>query len=368
MTMNFIQFASLIAVFQSCFISLQLWIHRRNGSLKNRILAIYMFITGTFYESLKNELLTNPKVVGVTQSFQSPGDVITSAGEANWEGKPADQTMLMNWLTVHYDFFELLNIPIVAGRSFSKDFSEDMSTWDGGSYIVNEAAARMMGPGSPVGKWFEHYGHKGKVVGVAKNFHFRSLKQEVAPLAIFLQPFFNRTILIKLRAENMPATLAFIRATWDKHARHYPFSYTFVEDELNRVYQGEQQSGVLLNSFAVFALVIACLGLLGLASFSIQQRTKEIGLRKILGSSIRGIWGLLTKEYAKCILLSSAIAWPLSWYLLNRWLDIYVAHIDIQWWMYVTPAILTLLFAGVVVSSHVLKAAIANPVAALRYE
>lgn len=323
---------------------------------------------GSFYETLKNELVANSGVVGVTQSFSTPGDMITSAGEANWEGKPADQTTLFNWMTVHYDYFKVMDIPVVDGRVFSKDFAADMSNWGGGSYMVNEAAAKMMGSDSPVGKWFEHYGHKGKIIGVVKNFNFRSLKQEVAPLAIFLHPFYNNVVLIKLRPENMQATLAFVRETWDKHAKNYPFSYTFVDDELDQVYKSEQRSGVLLNSFALFALAIACLGLLGLASFSIQQRTKEIAVRKILGSSLRNIWSLLTKEYTKWILISMALAWPLSWYALTRWLNSYAYHIEMSCWMFILPGVVTLLIAGVVVSSHVIKAAKTNPVEALRYE
>ena len=323
---------------------------------------------GTFFETLKTELLKHPNVSGVTQAFNAPGDVQTSAGEANWEGKPEGQTALLNWLSVHYDFFETLDIPIVDGRSFSKEFGEDMSTWEGGSYIINESAARLMGEESPVGKWFEHYGKRGTIIGIAKDFHLRSLRQEVTPLAMFIHPFWNHAILIKTGPNNSQATIDHIRNTWNIHAHHYPFSYSFIEQELNDVYASERRSAILINSFAFFALFVACLGLLGLVSFSIQQKTKELGVRKILGSSARNIVGLLSSEYVKSIIVASLIAWPLSWWLLDRWLNTFVYHIQFKWWMFLLPSVVTMGIAGLAVSFFILRASRANPVEALRYE
>lgn len=323
---------------------------------------------GTFYETLKKELLDYPGVLGVTQSFQAPGDVITSAGEANWEGKPEDQSVLMNWLTVHYDFFKVLDIPVIEGRSFSKEFAGDMSTWDGGAYVINETAARLMGTGPHVGKWFEHYSKRGQIIGVVKDFNFRSLKKGITPLAMFVHPFYNHALLIKIRPEDKQATLTFIKETWDKHAHNYPFSYTFVDDELNQVYLSEQRSGTLLNSFAFFALIIACLGLLGLSSFSIQQKTREIGIRKVLGSSMQNIWTLLTLEYTKAILIAILFAWPLSWYLLTRWLNSYAYRVNLTVWPFLVSGLVALGIALLTVSWQTARAAAATPVKALRYE
>ncbi len=323
---------------------------------------------GSFYNGLKTELLENPNILGVTQSFQSPGDVQTLAAPANWEGKPEGDSELVNWLSVHYDFFDVFDIPIVEGRAFSKEFANDMSNWDGGAYMINESAAKMMGPDSPVSKWFEHYGKRGEIIGVVKDFHFRSLKTPVKPLAIFVHPFYNHTLLIKIRPDHMQETISYIQETWQKHGHNYPFSYTFVDEKLDQVYAGEERSALLLNSFAVFAMLIACLGLFGLASFSIQQKTKEIGIRKVLGSSVSGIWHLFAAEYMKWVVLSNLIAWPAGWFVMNKWLSGYAYRSSIPWWVFIAAGSIALVIAMLSIAWQVSKAANADPVNALRYE
>lgn len=323
---------------------------------------------GSFYDAFKNELTTYPGIEGVTQSFLTPGDVMTSAGEADWEGKAANQTVFMNWLTVHYDFFDVLGIPIVDGRPFSPEFAGDMSNWDGGSYILNESAVRMMQLEAPVGKWFEHYGKRGEIVGVAKDFHFRNLKQKITPLAMFVHPFYNKVILIKIRPENTQETLAFIRQVWDKHAFHYPFSYSFVDEAKNAIYREERQSALLLNSFAVFAVLIACLGLLGLTAFSVQQRTKEIGIRKTLGASVRSVWYLLMQNILRWIGIAIVIGWPIAWLLTRRWLENYAERAPLTVLPYLLSGAAVLFVAVLIVSWQVVRAAMTNPVESLRYE
>lgn len=323
---------------------------------------------GTFYKALKTELLSSPDIVGVTQAFQSPGDIQTSAGTANWQGKADGQSALVNWLSVHYDFFKTLEIPIIEGRPFSPEFEGDMSDWDGGSYILNQSAAKLMGSDSPVGKWFENYGKRGKIIGVVKDFHMRSLRKDMTPLAIFVHPYFNHTILIKIRPENKQQTIEKIRATWIEHSHNYPFTYEFLEDRLDNVYYSESRSGQLLNCFASFALLIACLGLLGLISFSIQQKTKEIGIRKILGSSVAGVFVMLSREYSRSILIASIIALPLCYFMSDYWLNQYIHHVSYQWWMFLLPSVLCLSVAALSVSYFIYQASRANPIEALRYE
>ena len=321
------------------------------------------------YDTFKAELMNNPNIVGVTQSFSSPADILTAAGEADWDGKYPNQYVRIHWLTVHFDYCKTLGIKIIKGRPFSRDFKTDVNfPHDKASFIVNEEAEKLMGVKSAVGMKLTLFHKTGPIIGVMRNFHYHHMKTKIEPLAIFINPYFNKYILIKLQPENRKASLDFIKKTWEKFSPDYPFEYSFVSKDYNSLYMHEEKMGKILTGFTVFAILIACLGLWGLTSFIMERRTKEIGIRKVLGSSVLEIITILIKDFTQWILLANLIAWPIAWYIMNRWLQNFAYKTDISWWEFALSGGIALVIALATVSFQAIKAATANPVESLRYE
>ena len=321
------------------------------------------------YDTFKAELMNNPNIVGVTQSFSSPADILTAAGEADWDGKYPNQYVRIHWLTVHFDYCKTLGIKIIKGRPFSRDFKTDVNfPHDKASFIVNEEAEKLMGVKSAVGMKLTLFHKTGPIIGVMRNFHYHHMKTKIEPLAIFINPYFNKYILIKLQPENRKASLDFIKKTWGKFSPDYPFEYSFVSKDYNSLYMHEEKMGKILTGFTVFAILIACLGLWGLTSFIMERRTKEIGIRKVLGSSVLEIITILIKDFTQWILLANLIAWPIAWYIMNRWLQNFAYKTEISWWEFALSGGIALVIALATVSFQAIKAATANPVESLRYE
>jgi len=322
------------------------------------------------YDVFKTELMNYPNITGVTQSFSSPADIATAADdEANWDGKAPNRSVRIHWLTVHFDYCKTLGIKIIEGRPFSRDFKTDVNyPFDKASFIINEEAVKRMGVKSAIGLKLTLFHKTGPIIGVMKDFHYHHMKTKIEPIALFINPYFNNYILIKLQPGNTKESLEFIKKTWEKFSPDFPFEYSFVSKDYNNLYLHEEKMGSILTSFTVFAILIACLGLWGLTSFIIERRTKEIGIRKVLGSSVLEIITILIKDFTKWILLANLIAWPITWYVMNRWLQNFAYKTDISWWEFVLPGGIALLVALATISYQAIKAATANPVEALRYE
>ena len=321
------------------------------------------------YDAFKAELMNYPNIIGVTQSFSSPADIETGDAEADWDGKLPNQFVTIHWLTVHFDYCKTLGIKIIEGRPFSRDFKTDVNfPFDKASFIVNEVAVKRMGVKSAIGLKLTLFHKTGPIIGVMKNFHYRDMKTKIEPLALFINPYFNNYILIKLQPENIKGSLEFIKKTWDKFSPDYPFEYSFVSNDYNNLYLHEEKMGGILTIFTVFAILIACLGLWGLTSFIIERRKKEIGIRKVLGSSVLEVITMLIKDFTQWILLANLIAWPVAWYVMNKWLQNFAYKTDISWWEFVFPGGIALVIALITVSFQAIKAATANPVESLRYE
>ena len=321
------------------------------------------------YDTFKTELINYPNIIGVTQSFSSPADISTAADdEADWDGKAPNQHVRIHWLTVHFDYCKTLGIKIIEGRPFSRDFKTDV--WNDGkvSFIVNEETVKRMGVKSVIGMKLTLFHKTGPIVGVMRNFHYHHMKTEIEPIALFIMPYFNKYILINLKPENIKASLGFIKKTWEKFSPDYPFEYSFVSKDYNSLYLHEEKMGKILTGFTAFAILIACLGLWGLASFIMERRTKEIGIRKVLGSSVLEIILMMIKDFAQWILLANLIAWPIAWYVMNRWLQNYAYKTDISWWVFILSGGIALVIAFATVSIQAIRAATANPVKSLRYE
>ncbi|MBN2411179.1 ABC transporter permease, partial [candidate division KSB1 bacterium] len=321
------------------------------------------------FENFRAELLAYPGVLGVTMACCSPEDVGTSAGEASWDGKPDDYKLLVRWNVVFFDYFETLDVPVVAGRSFSRDYPGDINEGDNrNGFILNEAAVKAMGVKDPLNINFELYNNRGPVVGVVKDFHYRSFRSNIEPMAFFINPFFNRVVLVRVEPANVQQSIRHIRETWEKFAAAYPFEYSFVSEEYEKNYAGEERILTFIQYFSALAILIACMGLFGLSAYDTEQRSREIGVRKVTGASIRSIVILLSREFSKWVLAANLIAWPVAWFVCNNWLQNFAYRINIELWVFIVAGFLAFVIAFITVAFQTVKAAMANPVEVLRYE
>ncbi|MDB5086671.1 MAG: cell division protein FtsX, partial [Mucilaginibacter sp.] len=267
---------------------------------------------------------------------------------------------------VEDSYIPTLGIQIIKGRNFYPP-----SPADSISVIVNEAAVRDLGFGNtdPIGKTIIRSGQRHyTIVGVVKDFHYTSAKQKIAPLMMLPSVNSPGSIIARIKTADVQPLLADIKRQWDLYNPGTPFSYSFLDEQYQSLYNTEERTGKIFTSFAVIAVIIASLGLFGLAAFMIRQRVKEIGIRKVLGATTGSITVMLSKEFLKLIVIASLIAFPLTWYAMSKWLQDFAYRIDIQWWVFVLAAGIALLVASVTISFQSIKAALANPVKSLRSE
>jgi ABC-type antimicrobial peptide transport system permease subunit len=251
------------------------------------------------------------------------------------------------------------------GRGFSEDFKTDETE----AFIVNEEVAKIMGKESVVGENFSFAGREGKIVGVMKNFHYQSIRNKIEPLAIYIgSPENLYFTLIRIPPESIPASLSFIEDAWRKIIPSYPFEYRFLDEDFDRYYRAEERMGGLLKYFSILAVFIACLGLFGLASFTAEQRTKEIGIRKVLGARVSQITVLLCKEFLMLVLLANVIAWPVAYFMMKGWLQNYPYRTTLGLLVFAAAMATALVVAVISVSFQAVRAAVANPADSLRYE
>ncbi|MDH5705418.1 MAG: ABC transporter permease [Candidatus Aminicenantes bacterium] len=318
------------------------------------------------HEPLKNELLQNPAILGCTASTWLPNNIRTNVGDTTWEGKEEGTDMQVYLLEADYDFIDVFGIELVEGRNFSREFSTDSR-----AYIINETARKIFGWEKALGKRFgfrrEEIGI-GSVIGVVRDFHFLSLHQEMQPLVIHLTANSMSYLSLKISTENIPRTIRFLKERWQRFSPSHPFDYFFLDDDFEKMYRSEMRLGKIFASFAALAIFIACLGLFGLASFTSEQRTKEIGVRKVLGASVSNIVILLSKEFSKWVCIASLVAWPVAYYAMSRWLQSFAYRMSVGIWIFLLATILALFVAMATVSFKAVKSALANPVDALRYE
>jgi putative ABC transport system permease protein len=336
------------------------------GFNKERIIHLRLFgeLNGK-YPVIRERLLQNPDVVSVTASLALPTDIQNSPGTPEWEGKDPSAKWDIRADFVDFDYIETFRVPIIEGRSFSRDYATDAAE----AYIVNEEAVRRMGLKRPVvGQRFAFWGQEGRIIGVMKDAHFQNLHRKIEPLVFKIFPDWFRFLYIKLRAGDTPAVLASIEKTWTSLNLGYPFDYHFLDEDFDNLYRAEARMGTLFRTFAVLAVFIACLGLFGLASFMAEQRTKEIGIRRILGASIPGITTMMSREFAVLVLAANLAAWPPAWFFMGRWLRGFAYRAELSVWSFVASGAIALAVALLTVGALSVRAASANPADALRYE
>ncbi len=321
--------------------------------------------TARFYESFKNEALADPDILGVTSANQLPTLILNSTSSLTWQGKNPNEVILFHNTTVTHDYFSTLMMDIVEGRAFSREFPTDEER----AYIINQAAARLLGEGPAVGKSITLWEDAGTVVGVVKDFHFKSLNTHVEPLIIRLRPAEPYSyLLVRLREGSVQEGLEKIVRAWDRVSPEFPFDYTFLDESFGSLYRAEERMGTIFGSFTGLAIVISCLGLFGLASFMAERRTREIGIRKVLGASESSVMLLLSKEFVVLVAVANGIAWPVGWYAMRRWLQNYAYHTGLDPLVFFAAGFGALAIALLTVSFQAFKAASADPVDSIRYE
>jgi len=317
------------------------------------------------YKLLKNELLQKEDFSGITGTLVNlPYFNWTEYGAIRWEGKDPDLNVGIGSNVVDYNFTETMKIDIVEGRGFSSVLLSDI----GNACLVNEEMVKLMGLDKGVGASITYGSQNLQIIGVMKNFHFKPLINLVDPLILRLNPDRVRSMLIRIKSENISSSLSTIKRTWEGILPTAPLEYSFLDEDLDRAYKNFERIGQLINSFTILAVFIACIGLFSLTSFSIEQRTKEIGVRKVIGASVYRLVFLLMKEFMKCVLIANVIAWPIAYFSLNNLLQEFAYRTEINIWTFVFSAVLAITIAILTVSYQTIKAAVANPVDSLRYE
>jgi len=371
-TLVVFQFTITIALVASILIITQQMNYIKNRSLGfNGTAVIQVEFNGDAnvlqrYSSIRNELLKSPYILNVAKHGSNVVGGLGNGWTTTVNLKGEEISTSLYGMSVDADYFKTYDMKLAAGRFFSKDIPTDTTK----ALLVNEAAVRTFGwqnPENAIGKPFGKGDETQYVVGVVKDFNFESLHKPVEALRIGYATRGSR-ISLRVDATHIDEAIARLKATWSDLAPAVPLQYNFIEDEIAKQYGNEQKMEGIFYGFALLSLVIACLGLFGLSTFVVERKTKEIGIRKVLGANVSGIVGLLSKDFLKLVLISILIATPLAWYFMNNWLQDFAYRVHIEWWVFIAAGIIAVFIALVTVSIQSIRAAVVNPVKSLRTE
>ncbi len=359
-------FLSIVMIIGTIVVHMQIdFIMNRNIGLDKENVLIYGLNNESYthYQSIKNDLLQYPEFVSVTTCNQNPLNIGSSATGMEWEGKKEGEEIEFSHLWVTYDFIKTLGMELADGRDFSPEFASDSS-----AFLLNEAAIEAIGLKNPIGSKFNGFWiDDGKIIGVIKNFHSASIYAPVSPLMVIMdsEPY---QLYIRTASGKTGEAIKNLEKIHKKYSQSYPFEYHFMNEQYDQVYKSEMVMSKLSNFFAFLAIIISCLGLIGLASLTTTQRVKEIGIRKVMGATVSNILFLLSKDYIKLILIAFVISVPVANYFISGWLDKFAYKINLLWWLYPIAGSVVLFVALFSVSGQSFKAAITNPVDSLRDE
>ncbi|QNF32615.1 ABC transporter permease [Adhaeribacter swui] len=327
------------------------------------------YVLGKQEEVFRQQLLQDPRVVNASVSGFVPVGPTSSENSVVLPENNAAQSVSTRQYFVDPNYIPTLGMEVVAGRNFSKDFPSDST-----AMVINEAAAKAFGWGKnilgrKVSRFINNEGDKKeyRVIGVVKDFHFESLHQRITPLLMILNNN-SGAIIVKAKTKDIAGLLTFAKQQWSSFTANAPFDYTFMDERFAETYRAEQKVGHILSIFSGLTIFVACLGLFGLATFTAEQRTKEIGIRKVLGASLPNIVSLLSRDFLKLVLIANVLAWPLAWWAMHQWLQDFEYRTTIGWWVFGLAGVGALLIALLTISYQAIKAAIANPVKSLRSE
>jgi ABC-type antimicrobial peptide transport system permease subunit len=362
-----VQFSfSIMLIISTIIIGKQLkYIREKNlGYDKENVLSFWMRNIDKHYEAAKAELMSGPGILGVTESGVNIINSGTGSSDADWDGKrPDQQEFTIGQMPVERNFLEVMHIQLVEGKGFTG------TPADSSNFILNETAIRETGIKEPaVGKRFTFHGIKGVIAGVAKDFHFQDMHTRIHPLLMQYDKNWRGKMYVRTTGKDASKALAAVESLWKKYNRDYDFDYTFLDSAFNDLYKTDTHVGLLFNCFAVVAILISCLGLFGLVTFTAESKVKEIGVRKVLGAGVPHIVTLLSKDFLALVLIAAAIAFPVAWYGLSNFLQSYAYRTDISWWVFALAGLATLVITLLTVSFKCVQAALANPVKSLRTE
>jgi putative ABC transport system permease protein len=362
-----VQFSfSIMLITGTIIIGQQLkYIREKNlGYDKENVFSFWMRDIDKHYATAKAELLAQPGILGVTESGVDIINSGTGTSDVSWDGKrPDQQTFTIGQMPVERDFPAVMGIQLVEGKGFTG------TPADSANFILNETAIKTSGIQSPVvGKRFTLHGVKGVIAGVAKDFHFQNMRTPIHPLVIHYSADWRGKMYIKTTGRDVSKALAAVEGVWKKYNPDHDFLYTFLDTAFSDLYTTDTHVGQLFNCFAVLAILISCLGLFGLVTYTAESKVKEIGVRKVLGAGVPQIITLLSKDFLVLIIIAAAISFPVAWYGLTGFLQGYAYRTDIQWWVFAVAGAITLLIAMATVSIKCIQAALANPVKSLRAE
>jgi putative ABC transport system permease protein len=360
-----VQFAfSMILITGTIIISSQLsYIRSRElGYDKEDILACNMIGMHNHYDAVKADLIKQPGIAEITSANGNIVDFGQQTGDNWWDGKQPGETVMLSPIAIDNNFISFFKMKMQEGNVFTG------SVADSTHFILNETAVQAMRLKNPLGKKLKLWKTEGTIIGVVKDFHFASMRQKIDPAIFFYNPNDYYQLYIKTEAKDAPQAIAALEKEWKKYNPDFPFSYAFLDETFNNLYKGEQRTEALFDIFAGIAIFISCLGLFGLAAYTAQVRTKEIGVRKVLGASVVGIIGLLAEDFMRLVLIAIVIAVPVAWYVMNKWLDDFAYKIQIGWTVFFMAGIIAVVIAMLTISFQSIRAALANPVKSLRTE
>ncbi|SEM62286.1 ABC-type antimicrobial peptide transport system, permease component [bacterium A37T11] len=359
---------SVVLIVSTLVISQQLrYIRHMNlGYTKDNVFSFdsYNFSRQSRYDALRNELEKQPGVLGVTVSNQSVLNVQSSTGDLEWEGKPAIMdNFMINQLSVDRTFPKVMDMQFAQGKGFTGTAA------DRGNYILNETAIKLMGISDPIGKPVKFHDKPGIIAGVVKDFHFKDMKTPIEPCILFMDPNWGwGTMYVKTTGVDAEKALSAVKKLWNEYNSDYNFDFKFMDESFDELYKSDIRAGQLFNIFAGIAIFLSCLGLFGLVTFTAETRVKEIGIRKTLGASVNNIILLISKDFLKLVVISFIVAFPLSWWMMNKWLDNYVYRTNIHLWVFLVAGLVAFAVAVLTVCGKSLKAAQENPIKAIRTE
>ena len=338
---------------------------RDMGYNKENLLYLQMPKIGDLrnnYRALKSVLAQVPEFTDYTLINQLPTNLASATNDVTWLNKDPQLQILFPHISIDGRFLQTFGMHLLTGRGFDKQIKEDES-----NYLVNEKAAKLMGftASNAVGQKISSKGHEGYIIGVVKDFNFKPVQQPIEPL-IMKQTNNGGYLVLRTNQVRLQPVVAKLREIFDQIYPTAPFAYGFVDQDLSKLYIGEQRMGVLFNTFSIVSIIVSCLGLFGLATFATQRRIKEIGVRRVLGAGVFNVVGILIKDFVKLVLLSLTIAFPVAWYAMDNWLSNYAFRVQLNWWIFAIAGSLAIIVALLTISYQSVKAALSNPVRSLR--
>jgi putative ABC transport system permease protein len=332
------------------------------GYDKTHVLSFPMENMARHYDAVKADLMGRPGVIGVTRSNSNLVMIDGQTGSNDWDGKEAGETLMLHTISIDKSFIPFFKMKIREGNNFTDGAS------DSSHFILNEAAVKAARIKNPIGKRFKLWNTEGTIIGVVKDFHYASMRQKIEPAIFHYNPNYMGRIYIKTTGQDAAKAIAAAKDAWTRYNAASPFQYAFLDEAFNSLYKSEEQTGTLFNIFATIAILLSCLGLFGLATYTAQIRRKEIGIRKVLGASLSGIVGLLAQDFIRLVVIGFVLAVPIAWYAMDKWLQDFAYRTNIQWWVFALSGLLAVAIALLTISFQSIKAALTNPLKSLQSE